>query len=57
MAHLPEDVCAEPGTYLVTVMRGHERRRSRYFKLTKRDLGTFDVAIGYSDGGGWHWSR
>ena len=45
-ATVPAHFCAEPGTYLLTGMRHKMRYRRRWLKLTKKDLGTFDVAIG-----------
>ena len=47
-ADLPDSFCDDPGpgTYLLTVMRPRMKHRRRWLKLTKKDLGTFDVAIG-----------
>ena len=47
-ADLPASFCDDPGpgTYLLTVMRPGMKHRRRWLKLTKKDLGTFDVAIG-----------
>ena len=40
------DFCGAPATYLLTVMRPRMKHRRRWLKLTKKDLGTLDVAVG-----------
>jgi len=41
-----DDPCVIPGTYLLTAMRGKVKGRHRWLRPSKKDLATFDVAIG-----------
>ena len=46
VAYLPTGTCDDPGTYLLTVMRAKIRDNDRWFKLTQKDLATFNVTVG-----------
>ena len=41
-----DDPCVIPGTHLLTAMRGKVKGRHRWLRPSKKDLATFDVAIG-----------
>ena len=50
---VPDAFCADPGSYLLTVMRPKTKWRRRWLKLTRRDLASADVAfVGDSGGAG-----
>ena len=48
---VPDAFCADPGSYLLTVMRPKMKWRRRWLRLTRRDLASADVAF-VGDGGG-----
>ena len=43
---VPDAFCDDPGTSLLTVMRGKMKWRHRLLNLTKKDLAVFEVAVG-----------